>query len=147
MRVAAGLHGLTSRQSTSTTTATATSTFSRESFDNEIAVSSLGSIVRILHVACEVKPVRPCVGELCVYEIELQSLTRLRKLVGKVLDSSKQVSTSHYKDRDFSVLSFTLKLSLLYRVKATAALEIESVYQQYCQQYVRTLDKGEEADR
>ncbi|XP_026454847.1 uncharacterized protein LOC113356051 isoform X3 [Papaver somniferum] len=40
-----------------------------------------------------------------------------------------------------------MKLSLLYRVKATAALEIESVYQQYCQQYVRTLDKGEEADR
>ncbi|XP_026454848.1 callose synthase 5-like isoform X4 [Papaver somniferum] len=39
-----------------------------------------------------------------------------------------------------------MKLSLLYRVKATAALEIESVYQQYCQQYVRTLDKGEEAD-
>jgi callose synthase len=37
--------------------------------------------------------------------------------------------------------------SLAKRVKKSDAREIESFYQQYYENYVRALDKGEQADR
>lgn len=130
-----GPQGLTRRPSRSS----ATTTFSTEVFDHEVVPSSLGSIVPILRVATEIEPERPRVAYLCRF-YAFEKADRLDP-------NSSGRGVRQFKTGLLQRLERENSSSLASRVKKSDAREIQSFYQQYYQNYVRALDKGEQADR
>ncbi|XP_065866870.1 callose synthase 5-like [Euphorbia lathyris] len=130
-----GQNTLTRRPSRSA----ATTTFSTEVFDNEVVPSSLGSIVPILRIANEIEQERPRVAYLCRF-YAFEKAHRLD--VSSTGRGVRQFKTSLLQRLERDNAS-----SLASRIKKTDAREIESFYQQYYEQYVRSLDQGEQADR
>ncbi|KAK1403845.1 1,3-beta-glucan synthase [Heracleum sosnowskyi] len=117
----------------------ATTTFSMEVFDNEVVPSSLQSIAPILRVATEIQTVRPRVAYLCRF-YAFEKAHRLDP-------SSSGRGVRQFKTGLLQRLERDNASSLAARVKKTDAREIESYYGQYYENYVRALDKGEQADR
>ncbi|CAB4278533.1 unnamed protein product [Prunus armeniaca] len=130
-----GPQGLTRRPSRSA----ATTTFSTEVFDNEVVPSALASIAPILRVANEIDRERPRVAYLCRF-YAFEKAHRLDP-------SSSGRGVRQFKTLLLQRLERDNASSLASRVKKTDAREIESFYQQYYEQYVRSLDQGEQADR
>uniref|UniRef100_A0A5B6Z1A1 1,3-beta-glucan synthase n=1 Tax=Davidia involucrata TaxID=16924 RepID=A0A5B6Z1A1_DAVIN len=117
----------------------ATTTMSLEVFDNEVVPASLGSIAPILRVATEIENERPRVAYLCrFYAFEKAHRLDL---------SSSGRGVRQFKTALLQRLERDNATSLASRVKKTDAREIESFYQQYYENYIRALDKGEQADR
>ncbi|KAA8531070.1 hypothetical protein F0562_005779 [Nyssa sinensis] len=117
----------------------ATTTFSLEVFDNEVVPSSLGSISAVLRVATEIENERPRVAYLCRF-YAFEKAHRLDP-------SSSGRGVRQFKTALLQRLERDNASSLASRVKKTDAREIESFYQQYYENYIRALDKGEQADR
>ncbi|WCJ39410.1 callose synthase 5 [Euphorbia peplus] len=130
-----GQHTLTRRPSRSA----ATTTFSTEVFDNEVVPSSLNSIAPILRIANEIEHERPRVAYLCRF-YAFEKAHRLD--VSSTGRGVRQFKTSLLQRLERDNAS-----SLSSRIKKTDAREIESFYQQYYEQYVRSLDQGDQADR
>ncbi|XP_065874935.1 callose synthase 5-like [Euphorbia lathyris] len=130
-----GQHTLTRRPSRSA----ATTTLSTEVFDNEVVPASLGSIASILRIASEIQHERPRVAYLCRF-YAFEKAHRLD--VSSAGRGVRQFKTSLLQRLERDNAS-----SLAARVKKTDAREIESFYQQYYEQYVRSLDQGDKADR
>ncbi|WMV53781.1 hypothetical protein MTR67_047166 [Solanum verrucosum] len=131
----AGPSSLTRRPSRSA----ATTTFSMEVFDNEVVPSSLQSIAPILRVAREIQNERPRVAYLCRF-YAFEKAHRLDPTSGGR-------GVRQFKTNLFQRLERDNASSLASRVKKTDAREIESFYKQYYEQYVVSLNKGEQADR
>ncbi|MCD7448465.1 Callose synthase 5 [Datura stramonium] len=131
----AGPSSLTRRPSRSA----ATTTFSMEVFDNEVVPSSLQSIAPILRVAREIQNERPRVAYLCRF-YAFEKAHRLDP-------TSSGRGVRQFKTNLFQRLERDNASSLASRVKKTDAREIESFYKQYYEQYVVSLNKGEQADR
>ncbi|KAK4369795.1 hypothetical protein RND71_009270 [Anisodus tanguticus] len=117
----------------------ATTTFSMEVFDNEVVPSSLQSIAPILRVAREIQNERPRVAYLCRF-YAFEKAHRLDPTSGGR-------GVRQFKTNLFQRLERDNASSLASRVKKTDAREIESFYKQYYEQYVVSLNKGEQADR
>ncbi|KAF3678770.1 Callose synthase 5 [Capsicum annuum] len=117
----------------------ATTTFSMEVFDNEVVPSSLQSIAPILRVAREIQNERPRVAYLCRF-YAFEKAHRLDP-------TSSGRGVRQFKTNLFQRLERDNASSLASRVKKTDAREIESFYKQYYEQYVVSLNKGEQADR
>uniref|UniRef100_A0A0E0HLT0 1,3-beta-glucan synthase n=1 Tax=Oryza nivara TaxID=4536 RepID=A0A0E0HLT0_ORYNI len=117
----------------------AMATFSMEVFDNEVVPSTLSSIAPILRVAAEIEPERPRVAYLCRFYAFEKAHRLDQNSVGRGVRQFKTALLQRL-EKDNSP-------SLAKRVKKTDACEIESFYQQYYENYVRALDKGEQADR
>uniref|UniRef100_A0A0E0L8M2 1,3-beta-glucan synthase n=1 Tax=Oryza punctata TaxID=4537 RepID=A0A0E0L8M2_ORYPU len=117
----------------------AMATFSMEVFDNEVVPSTLSSIAPILRVAAEIEPERPRVAYLCRFYAFEKAHRLDQNSVGRGVRQFKTALLQRL-EKDNSP-------SLSKRVKKTDAREIESFYQQYYENYVRALDKGEQADR
>ncbi|KAK4359850.1 hypothetical protein RND71_022079 [Anisodus tanguticus] len=117
----------------------ATTTFSMEVFDNEVVPSSLQSIAPILRVAREIQTERPRVAYLCRF-YAFEKAHRLDPTSGGR-------GVRQFKTNLFQRLERDNASSLASRVKKTDAREIESFYKQYYEQYVVSLNKGEQADR
>uniref|UniRef100_A0A0E0A5W7 1,3-beta-glucan synthase n=1 Tax=Oryza glumipatula TaxID=40148 RepID=A0A0E0A5W7_9ORYZ len=117
----------------------AMATFSMEVFDNEVVPSTLSSIAPILRVAAEIEPERPRVAYLCRFYAFEKAHRLDQNSVGRGVRQFKTALLQRL-EKDNSP-------SLAKRVKKTDAREIESFYQQYYENYVRALDKGEQADR
>ncbi|KAG9444232.1 hypothetical protein H6P81_015572 [Aristolochia fimbriata] len=117
----------------------AQTTFSMEVFDNEVVPSSLGSIAPVLRVAAEIENERPRVAYLCRF-YAFEKAHRLDP-------SSTGRGVRQFKTALLQRLERDNTPSLAARVKKSDAREIESFYQQYYENYVRALDKGEQADR
>ncbi|KAM3282637.1 callose synthase 5 [Capsicum chacoense] len=117
----------------------ATTTFSMEVFDNEVVPSSLQSIAPILRVAREIQNERPRVAYLCRF-YAFEKAHRLDP-------TSSGRGVRQFKTNLFQRLERDNASSLTSRVKKTDAREIESFYKQYYEQYVVSLNKGEQADR
>uniref|UniRef100_M8B5E0 1,3-beta-glucan synthase n=1 Tax=Aegilops tauschii TaxID=37682 RepID=M8B5E0_AEGTA len=113
--------------------------FSMEVFDNEVVPSSLSSIAPILRVAAEIEHERPRVAYLCRFYAFEKAHRLDQNSVGRGVRQFK-TSLLQRLEKDNSP-------SLAKRLKKTDAREIESFYQEYYENYVRTLDKGEQADR
>ncbi|XP_057418669.1 callose synthase 5 [Lotus japonicus] len=129
-------HTLTRRPSRSA----AMTTFSTEVFDNDVVVpSSLASISPILRVANELESERPRVAYLCRF-YAFEKAHRLDQ-------SSSGRGVRQFKTLLLQRLERDNATSLAARVKKTDAREIQSYYQQYYENYVRSLDEGEQADR
>ncbi|WOK92140.1 callose synthase 5-like [Canna indica] len=131
-----GPQGLTRRPSTRSAI---TQTFSMEVFDNEVVPPSLGSIAPVLRVASEIEAERPRVAYLCRF-YAFEKAHRLDP-------SSSGRGVRQFKTALLQQLERENTPSLAKRVKKSDAREIESFYQQYYENYVRALDKGEQADR
>ncbi|KAM3194813.1 hypothetical protein ACQJBY_071079 [Aegilops geniculata] len=117
----------------------AMASFSMEVFDNEVVPSSLSSIAPILRVAAEIEHERPRVAYLCRFYAFEKAHRLDQNSVGRGVRQFK-TSLLQRLEKDNSP-------SLAKRLKKTDAREIESFYQEYYENYVRTLDKGEQADR
>ncbi|KAL5722920.1 Callose synthase 5 [Ranunculus cassubicifolius] len=131
-----GPHALTRRPSRSSA---ATSIFTYEVFDNEVVPPTLASIAPILHVAREVEAERPRVAYLCRF-YAFEKCDRLDpKSSGRGV---RQFKTGLHQRIERDNVA-----TLACRVKRNDAREIESFYQQYYQNYVRALDKGQQGDR
>ncbi|CAL5051430.1 unnamed protein product [Urochloa decumbens] len=114
-------------------------TFSMEVFDNEVVPSTLSSIAPILRVAAEIEPERPRVAYLCRFYAFEKAHRLDQNSIGRGVRQFKTALLQRL-EKDNSP-------SLAKRVKKSDAREIESFYQQYYENYVRALDKGEQADR
>ncbi|KAL6606076.1 hypothetical protein ACP70R_041729 [Stipagrostis hirtigluma subsp. patula] len=114
-------------------------TFSMEVFDNEVVPSTLSSIAPILRVAAEIEPERPRVAYLCRFYAFEKAHRLDQNSIGRGVRQFKTALLQRL-EKDNSP-------SLTKRVKKTDAREIESFYQAYYENYVRALDKGEQADR
>ncbi|GAA0165996.1 hypothetical protein LIER_21259 [Lithospermum erythrorhizon] len=117
----------------------ATTAFSMEVFDKEVVPSSLQSIAPILRVATEIQTERPRVSYLCRF-YAFEKAHRLDP-------SSNGRGVRQFKTGLLQRLERDNASSLSSRVKKTDAREIESFYKQYYEQYVVSLNKGEQADR
>nr|CAB3469622.1 unnamed protein product [Digitaria exilis] len=117
----------------------AMATFSMEVFDNEVVPSTLSSIAPILRVAAEIEPERPRVAYLCRFYAFEKAHRLDQNSIGRGVRQFKTALLQRL-EKDNSP-------SLAKRVKKSDAREIESFYQQYYENYVRALDKGEQADR
>ncbi|KAL6861924.1 hypothetical protein ACP4OV_017624, partial [Aristida adscensionis] len=114
-------------------------TFSMEVFDNEVVPSTLSSIAPILRVAAEIEPERPRVAYLCRFYAFEKAHRLDQNSIGRGVRQFKTALLQRL-EKDNSP-------SLTKRVKKSDAREIESFYQAYYENYVRALDKGEQADR
>ncbi|KAL8152111.1 hypothetical protein V2J09_021919 [Rumex salicifolius] len=114
-------------------------TFSTEVFDHEVVPSSLITIVPILRVASEFEFERPRVAYLCRF-YAFEKAHRLDP-------TSSGRGVRQFKTGLYQRLDRDNQTSVAKRVKKTDAREIESFYQHYYDQYVKALDKGEQADR
>ncbi|KAL5660448.1 hypothetical protein ACJX0J_027573, partial [Zea mays] len=114
-------------------------TFSMEVFDNEVVPSTLNSIAPILRVAAEIEHERPRVAYLCRFYAFEKAHRLDQNSIGRGVRQFKTALLQRL-EKDNSP-------SLAKRVKKSDAREIESFYQQYYENYVRALDKGEQADR
>ncbi|KAM0847489.1 hypothetical protein ACQ4PT_054995 [Festuca glaucescens] len=114
-------------------------TFSMEVFDNEVVPSTLNSIAPILRVAAEIEHERPRVAYLCRFYAFEKAHRLDQNSVGRGVRQFKTALLQRL-EKDNSP-------SLGKRLKKSDAREIESFYQQYYENYVRALDKGEQADR
>ncbi|XP_012700877.1 callose synthase 5 [Setaria italica] len=114
-------------------------TFSMEVFDNEVVPSTLSSIAPILRVAAEIEPEHPRVAYLCRFYAFEKAHRLDQNSIGRGVRQFKTALLQRL-EKDNSP-------SLAKRVKKSDAREIESFYQQYYENYVRALDKGEQADR
>uniref|UniRef100_A0A0D9WML4 1,3-beta-glucan synthase n=1 Tax=Leersia perrieri TaxID=77586 RepID=A0A0D9WML4_9ORYZ len=117
----------------------AMATFSMEVFDNEVVPPTLSSIAPILRVAAEIEPERPRVAYLCRFYAFEKAHRLDQNSIGRGVRQFKTALLQRL-EKDNSP-------SLAKRLKKTDAREIESFYQQYYENYVRALDKGEQADR
>ncbi|KAM0918456.1 hypothetical protein ACQ4PT_008980 [Festuca glaucescens] len=117
----------------------AMATFSMEVFDNEVVPSTLNSIAPILRVAAEIEHERPRVAYLCRFYAFEKAHRLDQNSVGRGVRQFKTALLQRL-EKDNSP-------SLGKRLKKSDAREIESFYQQYYENYVRALDKGEQADR
>ncbi|TVU12311.1 hypothetical protein EJB05_45949, partial [Eragrostis curvula] len=133
--LASGQQGLNRRGSRGAGMAT----FSMEVFDNEVVPSTLSSIAPILRVAAEIEPERPRVAYLCRFYAFEKAHRLDQNSIGRGVRQFKTALLQRL-EKDNSP-------SLAKRVKKSDAREIESFYQQYYENYVRALDKGEQADR
>ncbi|XP_042413132.1 callose synthase 5-like [Zingiber officinale] len=131
-----GPPGLMRRASTRNPT---TATFSMEVFDNEVVPASLDSITPVLRVASKIEAERPRVAYLCRF-YAFEKAHRLDP-------SSTGRGVRQFKTALLQRLERDNGTSLSRRVKKSDAREIQSFYQQYYEQYVRALDRGEQADR
>ncbi|KAJ3679540.1 hypothetical protein LUZ60_017551 [Juncus effusus] len=127
--------GLTRRPSRSA----AMATFSMEVFDNEVVPPTLSSIAPILRVAAEIEPERPRVAYLCRFYVFEKAHRLDPRSAGRGVRQFKTALLRRL-ERDNTP-------SLAKRVKKSDAREIESFYQQYHENYVRALDRAEQADR
>ncbi|GJN13540.1 hypothetical protein PR202_gb00254 [Eleusine coracana subsp. coracana] len=114
-------------------------TFSMEVFDNEVVPSTLSSIAPILRVTAEIEPERPRVAYLCRFYAFEKAHRLDQNSIGRGVRQFKMALLQRL-EKDNSP-------SLAKRVEKSDAREIESFYQQYYENYVRALDKGEQADR
>ncbi|KAJ4765201.1 glucan synthase-like 3 [Rhynchospora pubera] len=131
-----GPQALTRRPSRS---AAMNNTFSMEVFDNEVAPPSLNQIAPILRVAAEIEAERPRVAYLCRF-YAFEKAHRLDP-------SSTGRGVRQFKTGLLTRLERDNTPTLAKRLKKSDAREIESFYQQYYENYVRALDRGEQADR
>ncbi|WVZ66590.1 hypothetical protein U9M48_015785 [Paspalum notatum var. saurae] len=115
------------------------STFSMEVFDNEVVPSTLNSIAPILHVAAEIESERPRVAYLCRFYAFEKAHRLDQNSIGRGVRQFKTALLQRL-EKDNSP-------SLSKCVKKSDAHEIESFYQQYYKNYIRVLDKGEQANR
>ncbi|XAR62352.1 1,3-beta-glucan synthase [Bertholletia excelsa] len=123
----------------SRTAATTNFTLSAEVFDKEVVPSSLASIDAILRVASEIQNDRPRVAYLCRF-YAFEKAHRLDP-------SSSGRGVRQFKTGLLQRLERDNAPSLAARIKKTDAREIQSFYQQYYDNYVRALDKGDQVDR
>ncbi|KAF9617600.1 hypothetical protein IFM89_037663 [Coptis chinensis] len=119
--------------------AAATTSFSLEVFDNEVVPPTLATIAPILRVAKEIESEHPRVAYLCRFYAFEKSHRLDPTSAGRGV---RQFKTNLQQRLERDNVS-----SLTYRVERTDAREIASFYQQYYEQYVRALDKGEQGDR
>ncbi|XP_057853796.2 callose synthase 5 [Cryptomeria japonica] len=114
-------------------------TFTSEVFDTEVVPSSLASIAPILQVASEIESERPRVAYLCRFYAFEKSHRLDPTSSGRGV---RQFKTALQKrlDKDNGQ-------TLASRVFSKDAQEIERFYSQYYENYVRALDRAEQADR
>ncbi|KAF5199964.1 Callose synthase [Thalictrum thalictroides] len=130
-----GPHGLARRPSRNA----ANTTVTLEVFDNEVVPPTLASISPILRVATEVEAERPRVAYLCRFYAFEKSVRLDPNSTGRGVRQFKTALHQRIERENIS--------SLASRVKRSDAREIESFYQQYYENYVRSLDKEQHGDR